>query len=313
MRLLVTGGAGFIGSSLAMRLASDHSVTVLDNAPESIDTLRSNGIRTLSGDVRDASCVSDVARQQDAIFHFAAVVGVPHAMNRQWDSLTTTTVGTTNVLLAARHYAIPVFIASSSAVYGKIREVRVKEEDDIVLGNTDKPSWTYSTAKLTEELLALAAYTDLGVSVKIGRFFNVIGPGQSDVHGMVVPRLVDRALRGEPLPVYGDGTQTRTFVDVEDALDGLLLVWNQGDWGRAYNIGGIDEIRIVDLALRVKALTASSSPIEFQPFASVFGRNFEETMRRAPDIERLRQLGYQPRRTLDDTLSRVIAWRSKLQ
>ncbi len=310
MRVLITGGAGFIGSNLARRLAPEHEVTALDTAAGApAETPDGAPVRVVRADVRDAAAVDAAVASSDAVFHLAAVVGVPNAMAHQWDSITTTAVGTVNVLLAARRHGAQVLIASSSAVYGKIGVARVRETDDIHLGNTDRPAWTYSAAKLVEELLALAAHRESDVPVKVVRLFNVIGPGQTGAYGMVVPRLVDQALAGQPLTVYGDGTQTRTFVDVEDALDGLLAVWREGEWGRPYNVGGTAEVRIVDLAERVRELCRSASPIRFVPFADVYGPAFEETPRRAPDISRLRTLGYSPKRPLDETLGLIVQWR----
>jgi len=309
MHALITGGAGFIGSHLASRLSIEgHNVTVLDNLstgnPERISQL---GIHFIEGDVRDPVTVRTALRTVDAIFHLAAVVGVPHAMNRRWDSLTTNILGTHNLLNAARHGGIPIFIASSSAIYGKLLQASpVSEEDDVFLGNTHTASWTYSYAKLAEEQLALAAVQEWSAPVKIGRLFNVIGPGQSGAYGMVVPRFVTRALKGDPLPVYGTGTQTRTFADVEDVIQVLMTVWNSGQWGAVYNIGGQEEIAIYDLAQRIIQLTHSSSEIQLIPYVEALGLGFEEPLRRKPSIAKIEALGYVPRYTLDETIMRVI-------
>lgn len=313
MRVLITGGAGFIGSSLALRLSAAHQVTVLDNLSTGIVRPELEASATIVvGDIRDAGLVQTVVDSQDAIFHFAAVVGVPNAIAHQWDCLTSSTVGTANLLNAARRRALPVLIASSSAVYGKIPASRVSEEDDIHLGNTHRLAWTYSSAKMAEELLGLAAHQELGVRVKVARLFNVIGPHQSGAYGMVVPRLVDQALGGRPLTVYGDGTHTRTFVDIEDALDALLLIWESGSWGCPYNVGGTEEVRIVDLADRIRTLCGSASSIDFRPFTEIYGQDFEETVRRVPDISRIREIGYRPQRGLAATLCRIIEWRRAL-
>ncbi|MBX5476306.1 MAG: NAD-dependent epimerase/dehydratase family protein [Clostridia bacterium] len=308
MHALVTGGAGFIGSHLVRRLVGEgHTVTVLDDlSTGQLRRLSSPGVRVVQGDVRDRAAVRTALQDADAVFHLAAVVGVPHAMAREWDSLTTNLLGTLNLLELTHKTETPIFIASSSAIYGKIAKGVVSEEDDVVLGNTHNPSWTYSYAKLVEELLARVAATDRRAKVKIGRFFNVIGPGQSDSYGMVVPRFIRKALRDEPLPVYGDGRQTRTFVDVEDAVDAALLVWERGEWGCAYNIGGQQEITILDLARKIIEMTNSKSEIQFIPYDVAFGPLFEETSRRMPSIGRIMALGYRPKRSLDESLAAVI-------
>jgi UDP-glucose 4-epimerase len=158
-------------------------------------------------------------------------------------------------------------------------------------------------------VLALAAYRERGVPVKVARLFNVIGPHQNSAYGLVVPRLVDQAVSGQPLTVYGDGTHTRTFIDIEDAVDAILLLWAQGAVGESYNVGGTEEVRIVDLAERVRSLSGSASPIRFLPFSQVYGPDYEERERRAPDTSRIRALGFAPRHDLDASLRRILAWR----
>ncbi len=307
MRVLVTGGAGFIGSRLVARLiAMGHLVTVLDDF-SSVRRPLPPDARIIEGDVRDEAAVRLSLHRQEAVFQLAAVVGVPNAMRRQWDSLTTNVLGTMR-LLEALPSGVPLILGSSSAIYGKTPQVPVREGDDVLLGNTHIASWTYSYAKLTEELLARASAAERGSEVKIVRLFNVVGPGQTGRYGMVLPRLVGQALAGEPLTVYGDGSQTRTFVDVRDAVAGILTVWDKGAPGDAYNVGGVGEVRILDLARRVIALTGSRSPIHLVPMAAVFGPAFEETPRRAPSIEKVRALGYQPLISLDETIQDIAAW-----
>ena len=308
MNALVTGGAGFIGSHLAARLlANGHRVTVLDNlSTGNTKRISRLAVRFIEGDVRDYRMIRQALQDVDAIFHLAAVVGVPHAMTHQWDSLTTNILGTHNLLNAADAGQIPIFVASSSAIYGKVAQSPVSEEDDICLGNTHKPSWTYSYAKLAEEELALAAAHERSVCVKIGRYFNVIGPGQSAAYGMVVPRFIARALRGDPLPVYGNGTQTRTFADVEDVVNATLAMWNRAPWGSVYNIGGQQEITILELARKIIQLTHSTSEIHLIPYELAFGKGFEEPLRRRPSTAKIHTLGYTPRFSLDETIMRVV-------
>jgi UDP-glucose 4-epimerase len=308
MHYLITGGAGFIGTHLTQRLLSKSlKVTVLDNLSTGCaGRLQGRGLTVVKGSVTDKELVLSLVEDCDCVIHLACVVGVRLAMAQGCEMLRLSYVGTENVLEAATLHKKGVFIASSSAVYGKIPSVPVSEEDDSLLGATTKASWLYSVGKLTEDHLALAYHRERGTEVKVGRFFNVIGPYQTGSYGMVVPTFITRALKGEPLPVYEDGKQTRTFGYIEDILDGLELVLEKGDLGLAYNIGGCDEISIIELAMKIKAMTGSSSPIEYIPFSRAFGPGFEETARRVPDISRLRGLGYQPRYSLEKALAKII-------
>lgn len=308
MHYLVTGGAGFIGSHLTERLLSQgHDVTVVDNCTSrSSERLTGTGARLVRGSVTDWELVSSLTSRCDTIIHLAAVVGVRKAMQEGIETLRVSYLGTECVLDAAVQFQCPVFIASSSAVYGKISREAVSEEDDGVVGTAGRPSWLYSVGKLVEEHLAMAYFREGGAEVRIGRFFNVIGPYQRGDYGMVVPRFVTRALGNRPLLVYGSGRQTRTFVHIEDALDGLQLVLEGGDAGGIYNIGGTEEISILDLAHRVLRLTGSSSGVELVPFHEAFDADFEETPRRKPDITRLRGLGYSPQYDLDRAITDIV-------
>lgn len=310
MRYLVTGGAGFVGTHLTVRLVGEgHRVTVLDSRPDGCPPVLAGlgpGLRYVRGSVTDTVLVAKLVAEADYVIHLAAVVGVRLAMARGVEGLRVGCLGTEAVLDAACRAGREVFIASSSAVYGKVEATPVAEEADTVLGPTSRPSWLYSVGKLAEEHLALAYARERGARVKIGRFFNVIGPHQMASSGMVVPSLVTRALRGEPLLVYGDGSQTRTFCYVDDAVEGLRAVAERGEAAAPYNIGGSEEVTMLELARRVKLLTDSSSPVEAVPYALAFGPRFEETPRRAPNLARIRGLGYSPRYSLDEALSRII-------
>ncbi len=310
MHYFITGGAGFIGTHLALRLLSQgHRVTALDNLSSgSADRLDGSGAHLVVGSVMDRDLVFSLASDCDYIIHLACVVGVRLAMSRGCETLRLSYAGTENVLKAATEFDKGVFIASSSAVYGKIANFPVTEEDDSLLGTSKKASWLYSVGKLVEEHLALAYFREQGTRVKLGRFFNVIGPYQTGSYGMVVPRFIARALQNDPLPVYEKGLQTRTFSYIEDALDGLEILLARGLTGEIYNIGGTGEISVLDLARKIIALTGSSSAIEFIPYSSAFGPDFEETTRRIPDISRLAALGYKPRYCLDEALAEIIAW-----
>ncbi len=310
MRYLVTGGAGFIGNHLARRLAArGETVTVLDDlSAGEAGRLAGSGVRLVRGDAADAGLVARLARRADRILHLAAVVGVRLAMADAGRALRVSFAATEAVLEAATRSGKEVFVASSSAIYGKTPVWPVREEDDCLLGSPDKACWAYSVGKLAEEQLAMAYHREAGTRVKIGRFFNVIGPHQSPGSHMVVPSFVAAAIRGLPLKVYGDGRQTRTFVYVEDALDGLERILERGTEGLAYNIGGTEEIEMLALARRVVALAGSASPIEVVPYGEVFSPGFEETARRVPDIGRLRALGYSPRYSLDEALRAIIGY-----
>jgi UDP-glucose 4-epimerase len=305
VRVLVTGGAGFVGSHLVAWLLQDrHEVVVLDDL--------SNGLRNavgaaelIEGDVRDAATVARAMSGVEVVFHLAAVVGVRRTLRMPWETITTSTVGTYNVLRASSRIQADCIVFSSSSMYGKNGAVPLAEEADVVLGNTHRLSWTYSYAKAAEEVLCQTAFQERAQRVKIVRLFNVVGPGQGERYGMVLPRFVAAALRREPLVVYGDGRQTRTFMDIEDALDGIGRIWRQGEWGSAYNVGGTEEVRIIDLAHRVVGRLQSPSEVEMLPFSEAFDRDYEETMRRRPDLARLFALGYRPRHTLDEMIDRV--------
>ncbi|MBS4032188.1 MAG: NAD-dependent epimerase/dehydratase family protein [Clostridiales bacterium] len=309
MHYLITGGAGFIGTHLAKRLLHEYNrVTILDNMSTGrADRLLDTKANVIVGTVTDGELVSSLVADCDYIIHLACVVGVRLAMNRGCETLRLSYVGTENVLEAATKYNKDIFVASSSAIYGKINSFPVSEEEDSLLGASTKISWLYSVGKLMEEHLALAYFRERGTRIKIARFFNVIGPYQTGSYGMVVPTFISKALNGEPLPVYEHGLQTRTFCYIEDMLDGLEVVLQKGEVGGIYNIGGRNEISILELAKKIIALTDSSSPIHFVPFSSAFGPNFEETSRRIPDITRLQELGYRPRYSLDESLSEIIS------
>lgn len=309
MHYLITGGAGFIGTHLTNRLLREgNQVTILDNLSTGrADRLVNSKANVIVGTVTDSELVSSLVADCDYVIHLACVVGVRLAMSRGCETLRLSYVGTENVLEAATKFNKDIFIASSSAIYGKIRRFPVSEEDDSLLGASTKASWLYSVGKLMEEHLALAYFRERGTRIKIARFFNVIGPYQTGSYGMVVPTFISKALKGEPLPVYEDGSQTRTFCYIEDMLDGLYIVLQKGTVGGIFNIGGRDEISILALANKIIALTGSSSHIQFIPFSSAFGPNFEETSRRIPDITILQGLGYQPLYSLEQALTEIIS------
>lgn len=311
MDYLITGGAGFIGSHLTeYLLKKGNRVTVLDNFisgdPRNLPRIREKGAKIIKGSVLDKELVYSLADKCDKMIHLAAVVGVRLAMARGIETMRVSCLGTERVLEAAVACKKEVFIASSSAIYGKIRAVPVKEEDDVLLGSSNKESWLYSVGKMAEEHLALSYFREKGARIKIGRFFNVIGPYQVGTYGMVVPTFIKKALAGKPLPVYGDGSQTRTFAYIKDALRVVEIIMKRGRTGGVYNIGSTGEITILDLAQKIIVMTGSSSEIIMIPFQEAFGDRFEETARRVPDIRRLRDLGYSPRYCLNEALKEII-------
>jgi UDP-glucose 4-epimerase len=210
------------------------------------------------------------------------------------------------VLSKVTKYNKKLLAVSSSSIYGKHIKVPVSEEDDSLIGCSNKSCWLYSIAKLAEEHFCLAYNREKGTNVKICRLFNVIGPNQTKHYGMVIPNFVSNALNNSPLQVYGTGLQTRTFGYIEDIIDGILLLIKKGIEGEIYNIGGTEEIRIIDLANKVIQLTNSSSDIEILPFERVFGPNYEETTQRMPDILKIKKIGYFPKYSLDDSILKIV-------
>lgn len=308
MHYLITGGNGFIGSHLTLKLLEQgHRVTILDNFLTSPpDRLENTNANVVKGSVLDENLVYKLSKNCDYIIHMAAIVGVRLAMKKGIEGLTVSYVGTDNVLKAATKYDKEILVVSSSSIYGKITKIPVSEDADCLLGSSTKSSWLYSVAKLVEEHLALAYFRELGTKIKICRFFNVIGPHQSKHYGMVVPTFIDKAYKNEPLPVYGNGKQTRTFAFVEDVIKGIELVLEKGVLGDIYNIGGTEEIKIMDLAEKIKSISNSSSPIELIPYEKAFDKNFEETSQRMPDISKIKKLGYNPLYTLDQSILEII-------
>ena len=317
MKLLVTGGAGFIGSHLCERLVRDgHAVRALDDLSTGS---RANvagiakGFELIVGDATNAQLVAELAADCDAIVHLAAAVGVKLIVERPAHAITTNTRATDAVLRAAQTRKTPVLIASSSEVYGKSARVPFREDDDIVFGSTTHARWGYACAKALDELLALAFQNEHGVPVVICRFFNVVGPRQSARYGMVLPRFAEQSLTGEPLTVYGDGSQTRCFSHVRDAVEAvvrlLARVATLGvPGGGVFNVGTQHEVTIEKLAELVRYAAHSRSPIVHVPFESAYGKNFEDMSRRVPDCARLAScIGFAPSTPLAECVRDVLA------
>jgi len=321
MRALVTGGAGFLGRHLAGRLVEDgHGVVILDDLSTGSragadELVAAGGVELVPGSVLDASLVDALVSRVDTVFHLAAAVGVRLVVERPLEGLRTNIHGTENVLAAAHRHGTRVLLASTSEIYGRNPAAGLSEDADRVLGSPLAGRWSYSEAKAVGEAMAHAYWRQHGLWTVTARLFNVVGPGQTGRYGMVVPRFVDQAVRGVPLTVYGDGTQTRCFCDVGEAVGALVaLVQEPAARGRAVNIGRPEEVSVLDLARRVVALAGSTSPITFVPYRAAYGEGFEEVPRRVPDISLARELiGFRPQVGLDDVLRRVIAEHRALQ
>ncbi len=319
MQVLVTGGAGFIGSHLTERLLDlGHEVTVVDDlSTGSLENLaqRQNHPRLHihRASVADPAEARRVMAGCELVFHLAARVGVQHYVDDPLDVVRTNFYCTEAVLEAAAASGAKVVFASTSEVYGKNEAVPFAEDADRVLGSTSRDRWCYSTVKAVDEHLCWA-YRRLGLPVVVLRYFNAYGPrALTNAYGGVVTRFVRQALAGEPLTVYGDGRQSRTFTYVDDIVAGTLLAATDPDAvGEAFNLGSDDELTIFDLALRVRELTAGRSSVVVSPYSEVFGDRYEDVRRRVPSIEKARRLlGYRPLVSLEEGLGRTIAWYRK--
>jgi UDP-glucose 4-epimerase len=314
MRTLITGGAGFIGSHLAERLLADgHTVFVLDDLStgsfENIAHLKGRpGFHYTIDTVINEPVLAELVDQCDAVYHLAAAVGVRLIVEAPVRTIETNVHGTEVVLKQAAKKGKIVVIASTSEVYGKSTDVPFREDGDLALGATSRHRWAYACSKALDEFLALAYWKEKRLPVVIVRLFNTVGPRQTGRYGMVVPTFVQQALAGEPITVFGDGTQSRCFTDVSDVVSALVsLPLEPRAVGNVFNIGNTEEVTIRQLAERLKALTGSSSPIVTVPYDQAYEAGFEDMPRRVPDIGKIAALiGYQPRVGLDETLRRVI-------
>jgi UDP-glucose 4-epimerase len=307
---LITGGAGLIGSHLSEALlARGDTVTIIDD----LSTGQFENIEHLSSDPRFHFAIDTVTNETvldrlvsecDVIFHLAAVVGVKLVVSSPIHTITTNINGTEAVLKAARRYRAKTLIASTSEVYGKGLRVPFQEDDDVLLGPTCRHRWAYAASKMVDEFMGMAYYRELGLPVIAFRLFNTVGPRQTGRYGMVMPRFVGAALEGETLTVYGDGTQTRCFCHVKDAVQAIIALSEQPTAvGRIFNIGSTEQTSILDLATRVISLTDSSSDIVSIPYEQAYAEGFEDMQRRFPDLSRLKELtGWAPKYSLDDII-----------
>jgi len=315
MRILVTGGAGFIGSHLCERLISDgHQVTVLDSASTGrlsnlSGVIDSPQFQIVEGSILDSSTLNPLIKDADYVFHLAAAVGVFNIVKNPLASLLTNIRGTENVLEAAHASNTPVFLTSSSEVYGKNVSDSLKESDDRILGSPVTLRWSYSEAKAIDESLAYAYFVEKQLETRIVRFFNTVGPRQLGAYGMVVPRFVKAALANEPITIYGNGKQTRCFAHVYDVIDAVIAVaFASNTIGKVINIGNNVEISIKNLAQKIIAETESKSEIVYVPYEEAYGDGFEDMERRVPNIDLINQLvGWTPKRDLTTIISDISA------
>lgn len=331
MKVLITGGAGFIGSHLAEKLLSQgHEVTILDNlSTGSIDNIAPLQaeyplqLYFVEGSVEDGQLVEQLIANHDRVYHLASVVGVKRVMAEPLATVLEGIRGTDHVLTAAAYHQRPALIASTSEVYGRALDYldptgtqRLSEESPLLLGSPERHRWVYAITKLAKEALAISYHRQMGAPFVVVRFFNTVGPRQSPAYGMVIPNLVQAALAGRPLPVYGTGRQKRSFLHVKDAVEALyqlLIKPPREPWGEIFNLGNPIEISIIDLAEKIKEITGSTSPIEIVPYEVFYGKGFEDMQRRTPDISKIQAwINWQPRYSLDDILHEVIAYETSL-
>jgi UDP-glucose 4-epimerase len=314
VRALITGGAGFIGSHLSEALLdAGQEVMVLDNlstgSMDNITHLKGRrGFEYTIDTVENEPLLAELIDRSDVVFHFAAAVGVKLIVEQPVYTIETNVHGTEVVLKHANKKKKLVVIASTSEVYGKSIDFPFREDSDLVLGPTPKHRWAYACSKAIDEFLALAYWKERKLPVIIVRFFNTVGPRQTGQYGMVIPNFVRQALAGEPITVFGDGTQQRAFTHVHDVVGALLkIVVEPTAVGQVFNIGNTEEISIRALADRVKKLTGSQSVIKLIPYDQAYESGFEDMPRRVPDLGKIKKLiGYETRNNLDDILTQVI-------
>lgn len=319
MRVLITGGAGFIGSHLAEAclLRGDEVYIIDDLSTGSLDN-----VRALREDPRfeDRFFVTvdtifnhekmiELTGTCDVVFHLAAAVGVRYILDHPLESIRTNIQGTEAVLEVCAKFKKKVLITSSSEVYGKHLHAPLVETDNIIYGPTSKFRWSYAASKLMDEFTGLAYHRTTGLKVVVSRLFNTVGPRQTGAYGMVIPRFVGQALKNEPLTVYGDGGQTRTFTYVKDVAEALMGLMDSEDAvGEVFNIGGTQEITILDLAKKIIEAVGSKSSVDLVPYEKVFEADFEDMQRRVPGIEKINScIGFSPKTDLDSILERVIS------
>ncbi len=318
MRVFITGGAGFIGSHLADHyVAAGHTVTILDNfstgSKSNIAHLEGK-FTTVDGDIRNIELVESLTKDADLVLHMAAALGVNTILESPLESMSTNITGSEVVLKAAAKHNKRIIIASTSEIYGKNTKQPLSEIDDRVVGAPQKIRWTYSDAKAIEEAMAFATHQEKKLPVTTVRLFNTVGPRQTGRYGMVVPRFVQAALKNEALTIYGDGTQSRVFCHVLDAVSAIArMVATDATIGEVYNVGGTGEVTIKQLAEQVIKLTGSQSTITYTPYSDAYPAGFEDIQRRFPDTSKVKSaIGWVPTKDLTQIISDIAGGKSVL-
>jgi UDP-glucose 4-epimerase len=313
MRVFITGGAGFIGSHLADHyVKAGHQVTLLDNfstgSHQNIAHLE-NSVTTVNGDIRNVDLIDQLTKDSDLVLHMAAALGVNTILESPMESMSTNITGSEVVLHTAVKHNKRIIIASTSEIYGKNPKQPLSETDDRVVGAPQKIRWTYSDAKAIEEAMAFALHQEKKLPVTTVRLFNTVGPRQTGRYGMVVPRFVQAALKNEPITIYGDGTQSRVFCHVADAVQAIAIIASTDTTiGDVFNVGGVGEVTIKQLAEQVIAVTGSSSTATYTPYSAAYPAGFEDIQRRVPDISKIKAaINWSPDKDLNQIISDIAA------
>jgi UDP-glucose 4-epimerase len=313
MRVLITGGAGFIGSHLADHYVNaGHTVTLLDNfstgSKSNIAHLEGK-VTTIDGDIRNIELIDQLTKDADLVLHMAAALGVNTILESPMESMSTNITGSEVVLNAAAKYNKRIIIASTSEIYGKNPKQPLSETDDRVVGAPQKIRWTYSDAKAIEEAMAFALHQEKKLPITTVRLFNTVGPRQTGRYGMVVPRFIHAALKNESITIYGDGTQSRVFCHVADAVQAIaVMAATDSTIGDVYNVGGTGEVTIKQLAEQVLSVTESKSEITYTPYSDAYPAGFEDIQRRVPDISKVKgAIGWAPTKDLRQIISDIAA------
>lgn len=316
MKVLITGGTGFIGSHLCEQFESlDAEVICLDNLSTSsvknIENLRKT--KFVLGDIKDSVLINDLVSSVDVVIHLAAAVGVKTILNNPVESIQTNFIGSETVLHACNKFNKRVIIASTSEIYGKNLKQPLSETDDRVMGAPQKLRWSYADAKALEESVAHSLFLRDGLRVTTVRFFNIVGPRQSSAYGMVLPNFIENAISNKPIRVFGSGNQTRVFCHVKDVIGAMVKLINREDTiGEVFNIGGSQEISMMDLAVKVKLILSSRSNIILEPYENYYEAGFEDMIKRTPDLRKLRSfITWQPKFDLDSIIKDIAKSYSK--
>lgn len=313
-KVLITGGAGFIGSHLAeMLLTEGKEVFVIDDlstgAASNIAHLQSQPrFHATRGSIHDPWVLEPLVERVDFVYHLAAAVGVELVVRQPVHTLVANVHGTENVFAAAAKHGVPVLLTSTSEVYGKSDKAQFREDDDLLIGPPAFARWGYACSKLLDEFLGMAYWRERGLAVYIVRLFNTVGPRQTGRYGMVLPRFVEQALHDEPLTIHGDGKQTRCFCHVSDVARALVaLPRHECAIGQVYNLGSNEEVTILELARRVKQFTESRAELRLVPYEQAYDKGFEDMRRRLPSIEKIYQLmGWRPTKTLNEIIQLTV-------